>query len=56
MKLAGQAYDEVVTKQNFYFAVDERKVGKNVRNYDKRPAGNPLVMPRVILPHEHIDT
>lgn len=27
-----------------------------MRTYDNRPSGNPVVKPRVILPHEHIDT
>ena len=56
LELQGQTYQEVISKQNFYFAVDEHKVGKNLRTYDKRAPGNPVVKPRCILPHEHIDT
>lgn len=53
-QLAGAAYKEVITRQNFFFAVDERKRETNLTTYDKRAPGNPAVRPRCILPHEHV--
>lgn len=38
--LAQSAYDEVVTKQNFYFSVDEHKKDKNLKVWNMNAPGN----------------
>lgn len=51
--LAAAAYDEVVTKESFFFKVDEGKKGKNLAVRDFTAPGNKFRKPQVILPHEH---
>lgn len=53
--LESETYAEVSTKKNFYFAIDEGKVKKNLRVYDFKAPGNKHRHPNVILPHEHCD-
>ena len=55
MALEQDTYDEVATKSNFYFSVDEKKKGKNLKIYDFEAPGNKYRHPNVILPHEHCD-
>jgi hypothetical protein len=45
---------EVISKSNFYFAVDENKVDKNLKIYNKKAPGVVYHKPSVILEHEHI--
>lgn len=52
--LAQSAYDEVVTKQNFYFSVDEHKKDKNLKVWNMNAPGNKYRHPQVILPHDHV--
>ncbi len=52
--LAQAAYDEVVTKENFFFKVDEQKKAKNLQVANMEAPGNKFRKPQVILPHEHI--
>ena len=47
-------YHEVKTKSNFYFAVDESKLDKNLRIYKKTAPGVIYHKPSVILEHEHV--
>lgn len=53
--LESETYAEVSTKKNFYFAIDEGKVKKNLKVYDFKAPGNKHRHPNVILPHEHCD-
>lgn len=52
--LESDVYKEVITKSNFYFAVDESKVDKNLKIYNKKAPGVVYHKPSVILDHEHI--
>ena len=54
--LANAAYKEVITKQNFYFAIDETKVNRNLAVYDITAPGNKYRKPQYIIPHEHVHT
>lgn len=54
--LAQSAYEEVVTKENFFFKVDEQKRDRNLRISDMSAPGNKHKKPQYILPHEHIHT
>ena len=54
-KLVGEAYNEVISRKNFFFAVDEHKKQTNKTVANLRAPGNPVNKPNVILPHEHID-
>lgn len=54
--LANAAYKEVITKQNFYFAIDETKVNRNLAVYDIMAPGNKYRKPQYIIPHEHVHT
>ena len=47
-------YRDVKTKSNFFFKVDENKVSKNLKVYNKKAPGNHHRHPSVILPHEHV--
>ena len=49
------SYNEVVTKSNFYFAVDETKQSRNLKLSDPMAPGNPVNKPKYILGHEHIN-
>jgi len=53
--LSSDTYEEVATKSNFYFSVDENKVNKNLKVYDFEAPGNKYRVPNVILPHEEIN-
>ena len=53
--LESETYAEVATKSNFYFSIDEGKVGKNLKVWDFEAPGNKYRHPNVILPHEHCD-
>lgn len=53
--LESDTYDEVTTKSNFYFSIDENKKSKNLKVYDFEAPGNKFRHPNVILPHEHCD-
>jgi hypothetical protein len=44
-KLVGEAYSEVISKQNFYFAVDEHKKKTNMDVTSVRAPGNPTNKP-----------
>jgi len=47
-------YKEVLTKQNFYFGIDEKKVDKNLKIFNLKAHGISSRHPSVILDHEHI--
>ena len=53
--LVADTYEEVATKSNFYFSIDEDKLKKNLKVYDFKAPGNKYRHPNVILPHEHVD-
>jgi len=52
--LAQSAYEEVVTKENFFFKVDEQKRKRNLQVKDMTAPGNKHRKPSVVLPHEHV--
>ena len=52
--LASKAYDEVHTKSNFYFTIDENKKERNLKVYNVKAPGNIHRHPSVMLPHEHV--
>jgi hypothetical protein len=52
--LTSEAYNEVKTKSNFYFAIDENKKEKNIKIYNVKAPGNKFRHPSVMLPHEHV--
>lgn len=54
-QLTGEAYKEVISRQNFFFAVDEHKKKTNMNVANLKAPGNPVNKPQVILPHEYID-
>ena len=47
-------YRDVKTKSNFFFKVDENKLSKNLKIFNKNAPGNHHRHPSVILPHEHV--
>ena len=47
-------YKEVITKENFYFKIDEEKKEKNLKIFNVRAHGIIMRNPHVILPHEHV--
>ena len=49
--LANAAYKEIITKQNFYFAIDETKVNRNLAVYDITAPGNKYRKPESIITH-----
>ena len=53
-QLAQSAYDEVVTKENFFFKVDEQKKARNLKVWNMEAPGNKYRKPQCILPHEHV--
>ena len=53
-ELAQNAYDEVITKENFFFKVDEKKRERNLQIRDMTAPGNKYRKPSCILPHEHV--
>jgi len=53
--LSEEAYQEVLTKKNYYFGVDEQKKNKNLKVYNTKAPGNKHHKPQYILPHEHVD-
>ena len=53
--LTQAAYKEVVTRKNFFFAVDETKKQTNLKVHNIRAPGNKYRKPQYILPHEHVD-
>ena len=53
--LCQAAYKEVVTRKNFFFAVDETKKQTNLKVHNIRAPGNKYRKPQYILPHEHVD-
>ena len=53
-ELAQNAYDEVITKENFFFKVDEKKRERNLQVRDMTAPGNKYRKPSCILPHEHV--
>jgi hypothetical protein len=56
--LTNAAYKEVVTKQNFYFQVDETKAVRNLAVHNIAAPGNKYRKPSYIIPHEtvHVDS
>ena len=52
-ELAADTYNEVITKKNFFFEVDETKKDRNLKVFDMKAPGNKYRHPNVILPHEH---
>ena len=52
--LAADTYQEVLSRKNFYFEVDENKVSKNLRVANMKAPGNKFHKPNYILPHEHV--
>jgi len=52
--LQGETYNEVITRKNFYFEVDENKQKNNLAVHNMNAPGNIYRKPKVILPHEHI--
>jgi len=53
--LESDTYNEVSTKSNFYFSIDENKKDKNLKVYQFDAPGNKYRHANVILPHEHCD-
>jgi len=53
-ELAQQAYEEVITKENFFFKIDEQKKARNLKIWNMEAPGNKYRKPQYILPHEHI--
>ena len=53
--LTADTYNEVATKQNFYFKIDENKLDKNLKVYNFNAPGNKHRRPDVILPHECVN-
>lgn len=51
--MAADTYNEVITKKNFFFEVDEQKSDRNLKIFDMKAPGNKYRHPNVILPHEH---
>ena len=47
-------YDEVLTKKNFYFGIDEHKREKNLKIFNLKAHGISLKNPQYILEHEHV--
>jgi hypothetical protein len=47
-------YNEVLTKQNFYFGIDENKKDKNLKIFNLKAIGISYRHPSVILDHEHV--
>lgn len=45
----------MITKENFFFKVDEHKKTKNLAVVDITAPGNTFRKPRCILPHEHVN-
>lgn len=54
-QLAASKYEEVTTKKNFYFSVDETKRARNLKVHNFNAPGNKYRHPQHILPHEHVD-
>lgn len=52
--LAQSAYEEVITKENFFFKVDETKKARNLQVHNMKAPGNKFRKPQVILPHEGV--
>lgn len=52
-KLATDKYEEVITKKNFYFAVDETKKEKNLKIHNINAPGNKHRHPSHVWPHNH---
>ena len=52
--MTSQIYNEVKTKSNFYFAVDENKKSKNINVINTKAPGNAHRHASVILPHENV--
>lgn len=52
--LESDIYKEVITKSNFYFSVDENRLDKNLKIYNKKASGVIYHKPSVILEHEHV--
>lgn len=53
--LGADTYQEVATKSNYYFSLDEGKVDKNIKVYNMAAPGNKFRHPNVILPHENVN-
>ena len=53
-ELAQNAYEEVITKENFFFKVDEQMKARNLKVWDMTAPGNKYRKPACILPHEHV--
>ena len=53
--LAADTYNEVITRKNFFFQVDEQKKERNLKLFDMKAPGNKHRHPNVILPHEVFD-
>jgi len=53
-ELANNVYNEVITRKNFFFEVDETKREKNLALANLKAPGNKFRKPACILPHEHI--
>jgi hypothetical protein len=53
--LSSKTYDEVVSKSNFYFGIDEQKKHTNMRLFNMNAPGNKYRKPSAIAPHEHVD-
>lgn len=54
-QLAASKYEEVTTKKNFYFSIDETKRARNLKISNFNAPGNKYRHPQYILPHEHVD-
>lgn len=52
--MTSQVYNEVKTKSNFYFSVDENKKSKNLKIFNTKAPGNAHRHASVILPHENV--
>lgn len=52
--LVDTQYEEVITKKNFFFGIDETKKDRNTKLHNFNAPGNKHRHPQVILPHEHV--
>ena len=53
--IAAKSYDDIITKSNFYFAIDEGKKERNVRVVNPKAPGNIHRHPSIGMPHGKVD-
>ena len=53
-ELAADTLNEVMTRQNFFFTVDDNKRNTNKKVYNLKAPGNKYRKPNAVLDHEHV--